>query len=311
MIRRAAPLLAAAALTACQPLTSPATSPLPIARPDRPVAVPVGPSPASAAAARAYRDTEARLLAAGLLRRDDGDVEPVDAATLARNFERIALFSEYVQIGGRYVAQQSRAQLRRWPGPVRVQLHFGDRTDPAVRVTDTRRVAAYVDRLADVTGHPISLVDRGANFHVFVVDVDELAALGPDILVAEPSLAPATVREITALDRRTYCAVYASSTSARPDAYMSAIAVIRSEHPDLMRLSCYHEEIAQGLGLANDSPRVRPTIFNDDEEFALLTRHDENLLRILYDPRLRIGMTAEEARPLVARLAAELTGGPV
>jgi hypothetical protein len=44
--------------------------------------------------------------------------------------------------------------------------------------------------------------------------------------------------------------------------------VIRAEHPDLLRLSCLHEEIAQGLGLPNDSPRARPSIFNDDEEFA-------------------------------------------
>ncbi len=40
-------------------------------------------------------------------------------------------------------------------------------------------------------------------------------------------------------------------------------------------------EIAQGLGLPNDSPTARPTIFNDDEEFALLTRQDEMMLRML------------------------------
>jgi hypothetical protein len=71
-----------------------------------------------------------------------------------------------------------------------------------------------------------------------------------------------------------------------------------------------HEEIAQGLGLANDSPRARPSIFNDDEEFALLTRQDELMLKMLYNPALRPGMTLEEARPIVARLAAQLVGGP-
>jgi hypothetical protein len=49
---------------------------------------------------------------------------------------------------------------------------------------------------------------------------------------------------------------------------------------------------------------VRPSIFNDDGEFALLTEHDEHLLRILYDPRLKPGMTAEEAMPLVRRIVA-------
>ena len=31
------------------------------------------------------------------------------------------------------------------------------------------------------------------------------------------------------------------------------------DDPDLLRLSCMHEEIAQGLGLANDSPLARPS----------------------------------------------------
>ena len=73
-----------------------------------------------------------------------------------------------------------------------------------------------------------------------------------------------------------------------------------------MRTSCIHEEIAQGLGLPNDSPTARPSIFNDDEEFALLTAHDELLLRVLYDPRLEIGMTPDEARPIVDAIATEL-----
>ena len=105
-----------------------------------------------------------------------------------------------------------------------------------------------------------------------------------------------------------YCLVVARDAGGS-SAYVQAVAVIRGEHPDLMRLSCVHEELAQGLGLANDSPRARPSVFNDDEEFALLTRMDEMFLRILYDHRLRPGMTEAEARPIVEVIAAELMGG--
>ena len=69
--------------------------------------------------------------------------------------------------------------------------------------------------------------------------------------------------------------------------------------------------MAQGLGLANDSPQARPSIFNDDDEFALLTTHDEMLLKILYNPALSPGMSAEAARPVVRRLAAQVTGQQV
>ena len=47
-----------------------------------------------------------------------------------------------------------------------------------------------------------------------------------------------------------------------------------------------------------------------------MTEHDEVLLRMLYDPRLRPGMTAAEARPLLPAIAkdaldAEIAAGQV
>ncbi len=110
------------------------------------------------------------------------------------------------------------------------------------------------------------------------------------------------------MDRDTYCQVLTQSDPAT-STYVGAVAVIPSEHPDLLRLSCFHEELAQSLGLPNDSNAARPSIFNDDEEFALLTRQDELMLRILYNPALHPGMTEAEARPIVQTLASRLLGG--
>ena len=50
-------------------------------------------------------------------------------------------------------------------------------------------------------------------------------------------------------------------------------------------------------------------ITNDDQEFALLTEHDEYLLRILYDPRLKAGMTREEGMPIVLEIVEEIGPG--
>ncbi|MCK0165988.1 DUF2927 domain-containing protein [Jannaschia sp. S6380] len=310
-LRRPA-LLLALGLAACQPTTAPPVepSPVPAVRPPQP-AREAGPSDDSRSAALFYARLQKRLLDQGLLRQDGGGPDATfGAGELARNFERIALFSEYIQVGGRYVAQQNRAQLRRWERPVRIQLHFGESVPPETQRADRLRIQTYVGRLRRITGHPISVVGSNGNYHVFVASVDEQRDLGPAIAAVEPALSRSTIREITSLDRSTYCAVYASSSSERPNSYVSAIAFVRSEHPDLFRQSCYHEEIAQGLGLANDSPAARPSIFNDDEEFALLTRHDELLLRMLYDDRLNVGMSAEEARPIIQRIAVELIGPP-
>ncbi len=137
---------------------------------------------------------------------------------------------------------------------------------------------------------------------------DERRRLGPALRSALPGVSAPDVAGMTDMAQSTYCLVYAQSAAAS-STYIGAFAVIRAEHPDLLRLSCLHEEIAQGLGLPNDSPAARPSIFNDDEEFALLTRQDEAMLRILYDPTLRPGMTEAEARPLITTLAVRLTGG--
>ena len=89
----------------------------------------------------------------------------------------------------------------------------------------------------------------------------------------------------------------------------TVLIVIRDEVDGILRRACIEEEIAQAFGPGADHPAARPSIFNDDQEFALLTEHDEYLFRILHDPRLRNGMKKDEAMPIVRRIIAELRPG--
>jgi hypothetical protein len=313
---RAAVLAAALALAACTPPTPPPppeplpTIPGPAIRADVSAAIPsMPPSEESQAARLFYTGLERRLLAQGLMRRDEGSADAAYGPfELARNFETIALFSELTQRDGRFVADGRPGRLNRWRDPVRIQMHFGPSVGPEERREERARVAAYADRLGRASNHPISLANAGGNFHVFLVSLDEQRALAPAIRAVAPGLGRAGAAALASLDRSTYCTVFALAGAGDPHVLTTAVALVRTEHPDLSRLACYHEEIAQGLGLTNDSDLARPSIFNDDDEFALLTRHDEQLLRILYDPRLSPGMSPEEARPIVRALAAQLVG---
>ncbi len=252
---------------------------------------------------------QTQLLSQGLLRTDGGGPDtPFTDRMLAENFIRIALFDEYTRTAGGPIQRMTESRLRRWEAPIRVALRFGASTPPDRRAADTARVGSFLQRLSRTTGHPIALSDSAPNFFIHMVTEDERRALGPQIRAALPGLSGSEVAAITDMSRSTYCLVYAMS-APNGATYTRAFAVIRSEHPDLLRLSCLHEEIAQGLGLANDSPTARPSIFNDDEEFALLTRQDELMLKMLYNPALRPGMTEAEARPIVESLAARLLGG--
>ncbi|MBO9449237.1 DUF2927 domain-containing protein [Tropicibacter sp. R16_0] len=305
-----AALAALVALSACDP--TPRTTPFPQTRPAglAPVGNEVTPqSAASQDLARYYEKVQNDLLTRGLLRTDGGGPDtPYDANDLARNFETIAFFDEYRPGGLTSSGRGSSGQLSRWSGPVRVNTEFGASVPLEQRATDKANVDSYVARLARITGHPISTTSKNANFHVFVAGEDDSDFLQARLKQLIPSISREELAIFRDLPQSFYCLVVAVSGNGTPYNYTRAVALIRAEHPDLVRLSCVHEEIAQGLGLPNDSPRARPSIFNDDDEFALLTSHDEKLLMMLYDPRLKQGITAEEARPVVNILAREAMG---
>ena len=281
---------------------------VPVAQPAPPAPPAVmAPTAKSLATSAYYTQIQQTLLGQGLLRTDSGSDIPYTDRILAENFMRIALFDEYRRSASGLVREETESRLRRWEVPVRVGLRFGASVSAERQATDRARIASFVARLALVTRHPIIMDDAEPNFVIHIVSEDEREALGPKVRAMLPNLSPGDVAGITQMPRTTYCLVYALS-EGNSGAYTRAFAVIRSEHPDLLRLSCVHEELTQGLGLPNDSPRARPSIFNDDEEFALLTDHDEQLLRILYSEDLRPGMSAAEARPIVFSLARRLTG---
>jgi hypothetical protein len=260
-----------------------------------------------------YRRLQNELLTQGLLRQDGGGPDtPFNDRQLTENFIRIALFDEYDTTGAILRAQETASELRRWDQPIRMSIEFGNSVPPAQRAADTSFIAAYIARLSRITGLSMALTNGPSNFQVLVLGEDDRASFEPRLRQIAPDLKAASLRAFRELPRDNLCLVLANFSDTKTATYSNAVAVIRAEHPDLLRQGCFHEEIAQGLGLANDSPAARPSIFNDDEEFGLLTAHDEMLLRILYDPRLRPGMTAPVAAPIVRKIAIELTSvGPL
>lgn len=267
-------------------------------------------SPASRALRAYYAHIQQDLLVRGLLRTDGGgpDTQFTDTM-LARDFARIALAEEYERGAGLVPSRGEASAIKKWTKPVRMTVEFGPSVAPDRRVTDRNELGAYARKLSRITGHPITMTDSNPNFHVLFYGADEYDRIAPRIRQIVPDVNPAALDVFANLPREIHCLVIAFSDTPGGYDYGTAIAVIRDEHPDLLRRSCIHEEIAQGLGLGNDDPRARPSIFNDDDEFSLLTRHDEMLLQILYDPRLRPGMTAQQAMPIVREKAAALLAG--
>ncbi len=267
------------------------------------------PAASSAQLQSYYAQVQEQLLDQGLLRSDAGGPDaPFDDQRLASTFLQIALYNEYTRRGGQTLQLQSQATLRRWEAPIRIALRFGSSVPPAQKARDRDMIASYVQRLSGLTGLPMTLETTNPNVLIAIVAEDERRALEPVLRQSMPALTASDRRTILDLPKSTYCLAVTQS-EGDDSIYTSALVVIRAEHPDLLRLSCIHEELAQAMGLPNDSPQARPSIFNDDEEFALLTRQDELMLRMLYNPALRPGMTLEQARPIAVRLAKQLMNG--
>jgi hypothetical protein len=62
---------------------------------------------------------------------------------------------------------------------------------------------------------------------------------------------------------------------------------------------CAYEELLQALGAINDDRTVPWTMFNDEVQMGFFDVYDQYLLNILYDPRIRAGMTKDEVNALL------------
>ncbi|MBT9382623.1 DUF2927 domain-containing protein [Pseudooceanicola sp. CBS1P-1] len=295
-------LLLAGGLAACSAPPPMPTAPAQSLRPMPPV--PRAPAPATArslALAARYADLQADLLTRGLLRRDGGGPDtPYGPDDLVRIFGLLAFRSEYV-------AGTAAPVLHRWQVPVRLELHFGAAVPEARRRDDRARVAALAARLGRVTGHDIRLVTSHGNFAVLVASEDDRPAVIDALLAADPALPASAGARLRYLPASVHCLELGFGQNGG-SGYDRAIALIRGEHPPRLREACFEEEIAQGLGLPGDSPAARPSVFNDDDEFATLTSLDLRLLRMLYDPRLAPGMTQAQAAPVLAAVARDSAG---
>ncbi len=252
-----------------------------------------------------YADAEARLRAQGRMRTETNPADArFDVADLVTNFTRVALFDEFRVSGKRFVPSDSPAELRRWIKPVRVDLLFGDSVPAKQRASDTANVRRFTRRLAKLSGLDMRTVNGTGNFTVMFLNRAEQRDFGEELRRRNIN-APAVIDAFKNSPPGAFCVAYTFGSGNNANTFEAALILVKAEQRGLMRLSCIHEEMAQALGLANDSFSARPSIFNDDEEFALLTLHDEVLLRMLYDKRLRPGMTAKEARPLLPQIAAD------
>ncbi|MEW6641813.1 MAG: DUF2927 domain-containing protein [Pseudomonadota bacterium] len=71
------------------------------------------------------------------------------------------------------------------------------------------------------------------------------------------------------------------------------------DNGDFTFFDCAYEELLQSLGPINDTSAVPWTMFNDNVQMGFFDVYDQYILNILYDPRIRAGMTVDEVRAVL------------
>lgn len=194
-------------------------------------------------------------------------------------FSHIALNNEY---------DTYKHAVRKWHIPIRVFIEH-QVADVALH---TQLVQMHLSHLTEITGHDIRLVDslEKANLHL----VFTRQSLWANEIVR--LMGPGAVQNI----HGSVCmAKFALNSLQQIERAWVVIPVDQAKmHGKLV--ACIVEEMTQVLGLPNDSEKVFPSIFNDKTQQDLLTGLDFILLKLLYSPSIRAGMTAAEVeQPLL------------
>jgi Protein of unknown function (DUF2927) len=82
--------------------------------------------------------------------------------------------------------------------------------------------------------------------------------------------------------------------------------ILTVDRGDFVFLDCAYEELLQSLGPINDTDSVPWTMFNDKVSMGFFDVYDQYLLNILYDPRIKAGMTVEEVKAVLSDVLADV-----
>jgi hypothetical protein len=85
-----------------------------------------------------------------------------------------------------------------------------------------------------------------------------------------------------------------------------AVSFIIVDKGDDVFLDCAYHELLHAFGLSNHDQRNPWTTLNQKRMVGYLSVYDRALLTLLYDPRIRPGMTAKQARAMLPRVIRDL-----
>src|SRR5882762_10483596 len=82
--------------------------------------------------------------------------------------------------------------------------------------------------------------------------------------------------------------------------------ILTVDNGDFVFLDCAYEELLQSLGPINDTSSVPWTMFNDNVSMGFFDVYDQYILNLLYDPRIKAGMTVAEVKAVLPEVMTDV-----
>jgi DUF2927 family protein len=209
-------------------------------------------------------------------------------AEIADGFFKIAFGAELSVAGGAN-------RVRKFDGPVRVFLdsraHANRRADIAAVIGD---IQAYVNHL------DIELTEdrKAANVVVTVVrDRHELVRTMRSLYGR---------KRAGEIERRLTPRCLSGFSEDAEHRIKRAEVLLTADGGDFGFLDCAYEELLQALGPINDTGSVPWTMFNDKVSMGFFDVYDQYILNLLYDPRIKPGMTVEQVKAVLPAALADV-----
>lgn len=204
---------------------------------------------------------------------------------IQNSFIEIALNNEY---------SPKVSTVRKWTQPIYYSIIH--RT--ADKALHQRITESHLKHLENITGVAIQPASKKHKTNLKIIfSTEQLISqdLKHDFLLNNQ-------QQVTALSRNSVCLAHFSTRSDNSIKQAIVIIPVDRARAHAKLLACVVEELTQIMGLPNDSDHVFPSIFNDKSNEDYLSGLDFLLLKLLYRPEIKVGMSVSQVESKIARI---------
>ena len=222
-----------------------------------------------------------------------GPVDPEAVESLARDFEQVAFHAHKTAINSEATT------LLRIALPARFKVTVEDFMSPAQQRASKTLVTDTLSVLRSGTGLDVGVTDGDS---VFVVSFTDQRYFGEWAAMVRQNGTDTVAAAFLSNMRSSGCAGLPITVD---NVNVGGFVIVDAQRTRTVQTNCVTVGIASLVGITGSLTSGDTAAFDAVRAATGFSSRDLALIRMLYDPRLKPGMTGEQARPLLTTVAAD------